>query len=297
MFPSRAFFIATSLFGIPFANAAIVFPDAAVTQSQIQQCLTSTCSRPVNEGTFQTLTTNNGPNSAFGEVDFTAGTVKASIDNSTNGFSAVSAWEFVSFDIGGGGSTNIGWSMDFNGSLTNPAATSYAYANVYAFIFDVTGDSTYFTQFAPGNGGVIQFATSNNLVSCSVFNGIVRGSGNPFDVGTGACAHDTKDLRVNSDGTPQNFSGTLSDSFTAHDGSLYLVQMVTILNLGTSSGGAADFSHTSTFSFTDLGTSTLQSASGEFLASQTAVPEPGTWLLAGLGLLGVAIRRASFQRR
>lgn len=297
----RSCLLLSALFPLICASPAhastIFFPSGADTQSQISQSLDNAVwTYPINIGTFQTLTTTNGPNSAFAEVDFAAGTLKSSIDNQIGGGSSVHAWEFVAFNIAGGGSTNVSWSLDYDGIMSSfPSTSAYVRAYLQALIFDVTDNTVYFDQFPSG----VQVTHPALPVSCATLEGVVEGSIGNYNV-TSSCIfnnNDTADIRINSDGSPENFGGTISDSFTASDGHLYLVQMILNLNVPPVYGGFADFSNTSTFRFTDLGSSSLQSASGTFLSAQdTNVPEPGTWMLCAAGIFGLAITRSRVRR-
>ena len=69
---------------------------------------------------------------------------------------------------------------------------------------------------------------------------------------------------------------------------------------GDQSAGSADMMNTATIRFNLPSNVTMTSASGTFLsaASNSAVPEPGTWvtMLLGFGVIGVALRRQTVLR-
>jgi hypothetical protein len=228
--------------------------------------------------------------------------VKSSYTGTVSGGSLVLAWDFLSFDIPGGTSL-IDFSLAYDGSLANLSPTGYSYVDIGVYVQDVTGYSAYFQSFSG-----FQTLLQNNpadRVGCAYTQHSVQGASfvNPvpalpnYPIADGICPGEVNTTTVDSTGSPHSYDGTVSGSFVASAGRVYVIQLLSLVSVGgVSPSGTADFANTSTFRFTDLGTATgFTSASGEFLTAQ--VPEPATSMLSGLGIAGLALSAELRRRR
>jgi hypothetical protein len=285
----------------PVTASSIVFPTGAQAQVQAIANINATvASSPSTEtvssvaGTSTSASVSGATGNATASIDMTAGQLKVD-GTSTAGFtSTATGWEFVTFS----GSGLVDFSFALDGLLSNTYAGGMVYVEPSVRIYDVTTWSDYF-----GTTGDLQY---------TAFNGV--GSPFPYMVGSaygiqgvrgatsGGCTlYAIADCTVNSSGSPVPVDFSLAGSFTAAANQLYLIELqVSTATFNQQLGivpQVGDFSHTATFDFTNLDGLTFQSSSGEFLAADVPVPEPGTLTLVAFGMLAAGVRRRRSRGR
>jgi len=243
----------------------------------------------VTPGATGTSSLNSVAASAFSTADLTTGAAKVSTSGTTSPGATADPFDFLTFS----GSGSVSYKMALSGSLSNLAPNGDVLISGAVYWYDVTGaTSNVFTQQAGGyeyvNTGYMSSASSGQTVD--VYGPSFSSSNLPISFGNFIVTTQQDDSGAN---IPVQVNATGSISVLA--GHTYGIQLLLTAGAdqlgGTHDQQAVNFADTALFSFTNLNGLTFTSASGQFLSNVAAVPEPGTVMLLGLGLLGLLARK------
>jgi len=177
----------------------------------------------------------------------------------------VGAFDTVTFSTPGGIPTQVSFSLTLDGHLASNNTLGNPFAQSFIRFYDITGLETWL-ETRSVFGIFDEVGVRPDAVEVAVVN---------IDVGFD-----------NSGPINQFFFETESSSFLAEPGRTYGVQIGASSAAGD--GALSDAINSGALRFTELNGATFESGSGEFLS---AVPEPSTGLLLGLGLAGLASSR------
>lgn len=260
-------------------------------------------------------------------ADQSTGEVGAAAATPTSGtFSGGSAnamiFDLVTFNFGGTSSPqSVSYSVAYDGAISNTddglGSDNIGIGWAQVRVFDVTGlGDAFLISGSAGSLGNGVFANAQgyfdstlgefvftNKVSDQSGGLAVVGAGLATDVANGTYAIGGADSYVvDGTGTPQAFSGTLTDTFNVTPGNLYAVEV----SIGLATSGdqpvTSDMLNTAAFTFTNLSGGTAYSDSGVLPGTQAApsavVPVPLPFALLFTGIAGlVGISRTASRRK
>jgi hypothetical protein len=288
-FFASAAFLATAV----CAHASSAFPAGAAPSIMIGDT-------PQGGKVAETFTVTNGT-SAVGSfstsnangaasADLTTGLLHLYTTGTSTPSMTVDPFEFVQFS----GTGTVSYSMAVDGSISNFSANGDASISAGVYVYDVTGyTAPFFTTQSSGNEYVTngyQYMYSGSR-TVDVYGSSYPTDDLPIDFENNLVTLDQDNSGVS---LPINFDVTGSIDVVA--GHTYIIQLLMTAGDDQLSGSASQtvgFANTGAFNFTNLNGLTFTSSSGQFLSD--VVPEPGTWMLAGAGLLALVI--AASRRR